>query len=242
MRIISDFRDYYDSVQAAGQDRSLVYLRKPVEVRYSGPAPQEPYPFPVTEALRIAREYPDLYLKNFTVGFCGRIYPVILVDGSGTADSEAYCYNVEEVDAYVTTYFKDKHIESYHKKKKKWLYGREHWLFYFRREAVSSFFEEARAKQDSFKHIFEQYHCPVFLGEHQYHGWRSIDSSVTYNGCLSRVEFYRVMEPFTAFQEIAMWLGNQAEPRKPIPHIDDEVMLEVKGFNPKYSFRKPKTK
>jgi hypothetical protein len=35
MRIISDFHDYYDAVQATGQDQTLVCLRKPEEVEFS---------------------------------------------------------------------------------------------------------------------------------------------------------------------------------------------------------------
>jgi hypothetical protein len=37
-----------------------------------------------------------------------------------------------------------------------------------------------------------------------------------------------------------MWLNNQAEPRKPIPEISDEIMVEIKGFDKRYSFRKDK--
>ena len=49
----------------------------------------------------------------------------------------------------------------------------------------------------------------------------------------------RIKDPYTAYQELSMYLGNMAFPNKPIPTISDEVMAEIKGFN-KFSFRKDK--
>jgi hypothetical protein len=51
------------------------------------------------------------------------------------------------------------------------------------------------------------------------------------------LEFYRVFDPYQAYQEVAMWLSNQAVPIKPIPEMSDEIKAESKGFN-KFSFRK----
>jgi hypothetical protein len=59
------------------------------------------------------------------------------------------------------------------------------------------------------------------------------------NDCLRPLGFMRVLEPYAAFQELFMWLANQARPLKPIPKIDDRTMAEAKGFD-KFSFRKPK--
>jgi hypothetical protein len=49
------------------------------------------------------------------------------------------------------------------------------------------------------------------------------------------------MTPYQAFQEIAMWLSNQAVPQKPMPVIDDEMKVATHGFD-QHSFRKPKSK
>jgi hypothetical protein len=43
MRILSDFHDYYDAVQATGQDQTLIYSRKREEVELAE------YPFPVLQ-------------------------------------------------------------------------------------------------------------------------------------------------------------------------------------------------
>ena len=60
------------------------------------------------------------------------------------------------------------------------------------------------------------------------------------------IDFYldfwgTVVDPYTAFQEIAMFLGGMAMPLKPIPHLSDEIIAASKGFD-KYSFRKDKSK
>ena len=47
-------------------------------------------------------------------------------------------------------------------------------------------------------------------------------------------------DPYTAYQNLSMWVNNQAQPIKPIPPMKDEDMVSIKGFD-KYSFRKDKT-
>jgi hypothetical protein len=61
---------------------------------------------------------------------------------------------------------------------------------------------------------------------------------MAWNACLKDLEFFRIVDPYTAFQEIAMFLGGLAVPLKPIPHVDDKTMVEAKGFDKKWSFRK----
>ena len=72
MRIISDFHDYYDVVQASGQDQSLIYNRKEKTVELTN------YPFPF---FRFSAYYwPDpftLQVQQHIVGFCGKVYPVL---------------------------------------------------------------------------------------------------------------------------------------------------------------------
>lgn len=61
------------------------------------------------------------------------------------------------------------------------------------------------------------------------------------NRPLKHFEFFRVKDPYTAFQDIEMWLSNKAVPEKPIPTPDDKTMRDIKGFN-KFSFKKEKSK
>lgn len=64
--------------------------------------------------------------------------------------------------------------------------------------------------------------------------------TVVKNPCLADLEFYRVKDSFTCFQELEMWLSNQASPEKPIPEVSNNDMIEAKGFDLKHSFRNTK--
>jgi hypothetical protein len=61
--------------------------------------------------------------------------------------------------------------------------------------------------------------------------------SITYNDCLEPLKFVRVFDPYTAYQEIYMFVCNTAMPDKPIPKVSDADMVTAKGFD-KWSFRK----
>jgi len=95
-------------------------------------------------------------------------------------------------------------------------------------------------QKEKHRELFEQERCPIFVAEsHETDRitWKAV-GTITFNPCLKDYDFMRVFDPYQAFQEISMFMGNLAEPRKPIPAIDDKTMAEIKGFD-KWSFRKP---
>ena len=61
------------------------------------------------------------------------------------------------------------------------------------------------------------------------------------NPCLRVYQFFKIMDAYTCFQEIAMFMSNMANPEKPIPQISNNDMIQAKGFDLKYSFRKDKS-
>jgi len=71
MRINSDFRDYYDCIQAMGQDQTVVYQRFAKEEILSS------YPFYATASYRYERT--GLHYDTVNVGFCGRVYAALRV-------------------------------------------------------------------------------------------------------------------------------------------------------------------
>ena len=78
MRIVSDFHDYYDAVQATGQDQTLVYLRTRKEVELD----RNSFPFPVFGGTpwtnvnyRSGRK--GVTVVQSVVGFCGKVYPML---------------------------------------------------------------------------------------------------------------------------------------------------------------------
>jgi len=229
MRIISDFHDYYDAVQATGQDQTLLYLRKVVEEE------TKDYPFPIIDYYRCWRWFnrlPSPCVEQFIVGFCGKIYPVI------NYGDNVYCHNIEDVDLYMEANYREKVLEEYRHPLK---HSRHHryWDAALCRFVFDNWFKEVKAKQNAFGHIFLKHKCPIFIaycGESRYANKRFV-----YNGKLKDCDFFRVMEPFTAFQEISMFLGGMAMPNRPIPEVSDKDLAAAKGFD-KFSFRKDPSK
>lgn len=78
--------------------------------------------------------------------------------------------------------------------------------------------------------IWEKYGVPIVAMQNK---------DVILNPNLGNFDFQRVKDPYTAFQELYMYLGSKAAPEKSIPQPTDKVMAEIKGFN-KFSFRKDK--
>lgn len=59
------------------------------------------------------------------------------------------------------------------------------------------------------------------------------------NPCLADLEFQRVLDPYTCFQNIAMFIGGVMPGRQmPMVHLTDTDRLLKRGFDPVYGFRK----
>jgi hypothetical protein len=88
MRIISKFRDYYDSVQRQGMDKDVVYVRETKDI-----------------SLNIKYEFSYSYRSSFRyrpegylLGYCGKIYHVFEIQDDDKKTSEFF-YDYEEFKA-----------------------------------------------------------------------------------------------------------------------------------------------
>lgn len=228
MRILSDgLHDYYDSVQSVDQDRSITYIRRRKDIIISDA--KFPLPRWVDNGY-----YRTLFrcprIKQYIVGFCGKIYPVLEIVWHDAPVK--FCFNLEEVDNYIRSRIKQKALPEYlaHGRKR---VSVKYWPYALRQSIFRAFFEKCEVKISSFGSFFTEYECPIFLAIHNnYSDW-----DIQLNGNLAAVEFFRVFDPYRAFQEISMYLSNLAVPIKPIPSIPDKVMVGAKGFD-KWSFRR----
>ncbi len=226
MRIISDEHDYYDCIMAMGQDLETVYLRKKKGVKL------DTFPFPTFSCHPSSVQPVGFHVA--IVGFCGKIYPVLEVTYDWCKPS-VFCYTVEEVDAVVETHCRDKEIKSYlwkiqRRRRSQWKVYR-HWPNRQRRTEVVKFFDACAEQQDRHEKFFRD--GPIFVARYDY----IHEMSITFNDCLGPLGFVRMFDPYTAFQEIYMFMCNLAVPLKPIPEISDRDMVTAKGFD-KWSFRK----
>ena len=246
MRIVSKFHDYYDKGQTSLPD-SLNYIRMPEEVSIDGKTTKLPFPtisFSYYSGTR--RRLAGFDGQQYMVGFCGVVYPVLRLacakrDGQGiTQEIVEFCYTIDAVDAYIKRNFSRKAYEEWGTK-----FSKKRWprLVYWDRneckENLDRFFNECKEVSGKFSEMFVAKHCPVFIVNYSRPRWMEV--AITYNGCLRDVEFYRLFDTFTAYQEIEMFLNNMASPQKEMPVVPDETNAESHGFD-KWSFRKEPAK
>jgi hypothetical protein len=228
MRIISDFHDYYDTVQSMGQDQSLIYFRKREEVTIS------PYRLPIIEWSRFL-DRSKIPSREHIIGFCGKVYPAVVLTYEASKKS-AICHNLKEVDSFVENNYRKKEVEKYRgTRRRDWGLG---WQSEFRRDAFEKYFTECAKKNDDFVEMFREKRCPVWVGTVLETSWRKHTGKIAYNDSLKDLEFFRLFDTYSAFQEIAMFLGGLAVPLKEIPQVSDKIMVGIKGFD-EWSFRKP---
>lgn len=250
MRIVDKGRkDYYDGVQGMGQDMGLTYIRSPKIERLD---PEDG----TKKGLRrwcfprmyghyrhySSRNGYNIGIQDNVVGFCGKVYPALRLWNAKDPGDCVWAHTLEAFDAAVKNLgFDDDKVEMYFESR--WTNrarrsSLNYRCFPFRRDVEKHYFgEEGFGKhRDKHEKLFTENLTPVFLATYQ-GGWGSEGMMIQYNALLRPVEFFRVFDPYRAYQEIAMYLGNMAFPNKPIPHISDEVMAEAKGFD-KFSFRK----
>ncbi len=222
MRIISKKKDYYDCIQAYGQDQTLLYVRTPQEVQLK----QNEWPFP---QLYSSWWFSSMEITQHIIGFCGRIFPMLEMHGCvRNVPISKKCFTIEEVDAFVAEYADTRQKDSYYGKN-----GRRWWRGYGkRRSEFAKYFEHCEKKQNSYAEMFIDKRCPVFVATH------NRNSQIVYNELLRPYDFVRIIDPYTAFQEIAMFMSNLAVPEKEMPVIPDDLKIHSRGFTDQ-SFRAP---
>jgi len=239
MRIVSDFRDYYDGVQAEGQDQSMVYVRKDIESwrnRKDFPHMQ----WPRWQNLRVF--WPDARMEIYIIGFCGKIYPLIILQKEYRIASEPYpehfCFTMEDVDNFVSMYYPNR--EDAYRTTRRHTKRERGWPEHIMRFKFKEFFDTCEQKQNAYLSLFLENKCPIFVVRQRYY-YEDENDCFRANCPLEEYRFYRLFPAYEAFQEISMFLGNLASPNRPIPSVSDKDLVTAKGFD-KWSFRKEPTK
>jgi hypothetical protein len=242
VRVQSKFRDYYDVVQSTGQDQTLVYRR------YKSEVPGDKYNIPFMSSK--GHHGGGMWYYQRMVGFCGKLYPVFEMNLADHCSqmfksdrvTKTCCYSLDDIDRWVRKNFDEEDVaryESADRTKRLNAWPQDH-----RRGSFQRFFQQwEEYKGKDWRPIFEENNCPLFTTEayEKYDRKRQRYYNVMIlhlNTRLKDVEFFKVFDPYMAYQEISMFLGSMAEPRKGIPEVSDADLLEAKGFDPRFSFRK----
>lgn len=223
MRIISDYTDYYDSVQHWNQGDERIWIRKKLDVTYSTIAPFS--------------QYGQSVLNNWIlVGFCGKLYPanVIQIDASYPRTYPHYIEAYEEYDFDYDPSVKEK---------------KETWGDWDRSAKVNAW-HEIKNHPYFLKHFLEM-RVPIFTvrfndsrrwQEMRDNGRSQIAVDIDYQPSLESLGFYRIFDSYSAYQEIDMYLNNQlAQADDPAQITDNIVMRDAKGFD-EWTFKTHPTK
>lgn len=235
MRIVDTQKrkDYYDCIQQYGQDRSIVWVRKPTKIEWA----KSPLH---TKSLNT--RYTDMgHFTGFAVGFCGKLYHGVkftahdeIVQGG---NYKTYCfYNIKALDKFVINRG-DKDLEKKYFNAFRSRYAFRGGLTSCYRDRIVSHLDNDYINDQKInkkviaQKLLDNKFVTLFMDtEHE--------TIIANTNELSKVDFVKVFDPLRAFQEISMYVGGiLSTPIKPIPDIPDRVMAESKGFD-KWSFRK----
>ncbi len=229
MRIVDKQKDYYDGVMSSGMDMSLPYIRHRTNEEVSS------WPFPsVFNYLNSC----TVNVRSHVIGFCGSIYPVIQFyppsvykQGQMSRDHQVYmCHKVADIDTFMNgpARLNAEQLKYYTVGKKKPFSAG------WSRDDFTHFFESWNKIKSSPVYVkwFDKGNAPIFTCTYEQ------PYTITYNALLGPYNFGKVKDPYTAFQDIRMWLSNRAAPEKPIPTMSDADNAARLGHGDKYSFRK----
>lgn len=214
MLIVSDFKDYYDSVQNLGVDKSCIFNRKTIKsvVRKKSYflSKVADLPFEVPNMLRIN----NVDYNFFVVGFCGKIY------------YGYYWWDIKESKRNISYDLEWLESEKDQKSKRGWYYS---WGSNLR----ASDLRKIEAKD--FSDMFFKHNSPIFLYVND-----SVNREYLYlNPELKDFEFYKIKDTYSTYQDIYSYIsGVLGNTEKTTVEVSEKDKVASKGFD-KWSFRNP---
>ena len=233
MRIISKFRDYYDIGSSVGVDMQNVYHRVTKKIPMIGKFPK---------SVPGSGYENNNYMAGAILGFCGKRYAMVSVSPHIRDVSEdrfvlfanpnnALNYVIDGIRkqmTYVNKVIIQRVVDQFNEDKK---------AFWAREAATVHSFKRFAEETENFpdNELFHRIKAPIYLA---LYGCTGPCKNLIVNPQLKPMGFASVVDPFTAFQEVSMFMGGVLGRQENAPQItDDVVLLESKGFDKKTSFR-----
>jgi hypothetical protein len=222
MLIVGGKPDYYDCIRAWGVDKAVVYDRTTTEVAFKLGR----------RAMHVDKCTAggiDVELMPLVIGFCGNIYPLVMVSAVDTESAlkiaPIHYYVAEELALFVS----------------RWRARTDR---YFWRDGVLDP-RGAKAFFDPSSHadllpVFQKHKVPAFvLGRF---GAAGNKGKLILNPCLKDYKFFKVRDTATAFQELYNFIsGVLGAPECKLVKVSDKVRAAKAGHDHPYSFRKTPT-
>jgi hypothetical protein len=233
MKIISSFKDYYDNCQGYGFDPKLIYIRKTEHIVISPDSELMKIFSGIRKKISLMPYISSPIISRGLVGFCGKLYPFWEYNG-------IFYYDPNKMQrALIDFTSSSDHNDRVDARKALRILNKERRLYTpwdieeFTIEGLTKFLHSLNRKIDDTVHIHIK--APSFVIQLQLGALTLI-----VNPNLKEYNFPTQVDPYTAYQEISMYLGNNlAEQMDPLVKISDKLKAESKGFD-KWSFRKHK--
>jgi hypothetical protein len=235
VRIVGKNRDYYDSALAHGADMSLVYER--VTRKADGCDDDLGSDFGFKDA-PIGQSFYDERLRRYQGNdrfmpclllFCGKAHPFFEHDYYRTGGNSGtdHLWDAGSVHASVGTVLTGRPLRRYRE-------GTGFGIRHFDRKRVDAWFA-GRLPDARIAEIHHRHRSPVVL-------YRAIGNEreveTVVDPILTRIGFQRTVDAFSAFQEIAMYLGGVLRGNEnAMATISDEDKLGKHGMD-EWSFRR----
>jgi hypothetical protein len=233
MRIISNFKDYYDSGRAYGEDTDNVYVRKTLEMDGS----DTPFSEALNEApwtmARVTKNYRE-FLPGFLL-FCGYIYPFYRY--SAMAGTNLYLWQASDVHDVFRSYMDPDEVTAYAR-------NGFNWNTRLTQKTVEEFFQQKFLEQNAIN-VHHDTNCPCvmlqatteYVKDKRMLG-RPRHVQMIQNPVLQDTGFYRVLDTYSAFQELSMFVGGVLRSTEnAMVNISNEDKIAKHGFD-EWSFRK----
>jgi hypothetical protein len=237
MRIISNFHDFYDSAMAYGQDQSIIYQRKTIE--YDKIDTNTPKVIKELHGKIFPRDYDSwrevlsyrlpsmlrgksksFYIESGCVVFCGKVHTYLRVNQSTFGDTipipEQFFYGFDSLMKFCEDH-------------KLYLDKEDPWDKKSVKDLLKGFFD---------KNVSIDYNWLIENKVICADVCNSKLKAVTINPNLGELQFFKVMDAYTAFQNLDMWIcGTLSYPQNAMVMLDDKSLIAKHGFD-KWSFRK----
>ena len=229
MRIIYG-KDYYDNALAYGRDESIVFVRSKSDLRTDG----EMHDHAISGNRAVLKGVTYIF-ERIIVYFCGKVYHGIRTKTSSYTrdfptwkEDVTFFWNIDNFKEWLVNTKIPQFKATAENKRDRYIYTTNY------KEKTTWMIENKIVVAVRFPEV-------IGMSTNKTYDWRPDFDSQHWkvnSDNLKSVQFYKVFDAYTAFQEISMWIGGVlALPANPMVEIDDKIRIEKHGFDKIKSFR-----
>lgn len=225
LRIISNFKDYYDSaINGVSQSDIPIF-----------PRPRDKDPLKIKRSIDVRLSLEQIDFHYGCIYLCEKLFPFIYFSFKS---EDYYFYTFEHINKFLKEHISN---DAY----KKWSEEDEDYYnttlsskFKFKGALGLGPLSKWRSNENikgTYKYYFNKYTKDAVLAsvESGYFGYTVLEI----NPILKSMQFAKIMPAFEVYQTIEQYLSNRGEPQNPTVLVKDKDLVTAKGFD-KWSFRK----